>query len=336
MYSLHTTHRWKTVTWWVLAKEQWSWWKNMTVCHMPWIVFLSHPRSARPCLMIKTDTTLDLDWGTAGNCMHARLALSCHCRQQMWIWTLLLSRGLQNAEVPFNKETKEARLPTDSRLNQFKTSKLGQPHRDQSRVSKRSPMARAQSQPGPEKASALSAIARSWTPSQVLAKFGVSLCSQNFALHVAIALHLALALSWSVHREKCSHSSTAHQCTRSTLSTVCFCSRASHRVSVFTSGLQPRREIHHKLVTFILLWSEGSMVSRIPFLQTCNVVVVLKTETGFVPTSAQFFAVSTFLILRSPSWTRSCIQKYRVSMCFVRCPSSNRSVKDFAVENCTA
>ena len=48
------------------------------------------------------------------------------------------------------------------------------------------------------------------------------------------------------------------------------------------------------------------MVSRMPILQTCNVVVVLKAETGFVPTSAQFFAVSTFLILRSPSWTRSC------------------------------
>ena len=57
------------------------------------------------------------------------------------------------------------------------------------------------------------------------------------------------------------------------------------------------------------------MVSRVPILQTCNVVVVL------VPTSAQFFAVSTFLILRSPSWTRSCIQKYCVSMCFVRSQS---------------
>ena len=74
------------------------------------------------------------------------------------------------------------------------------------------------------------------------------------------------------------------------------------------------------------------MVSRIPILQTCNVVVVLKQRLGFVPTSAQFFAVSTFLILRSPSWTRSCIQKYRVSMCFVRCPAPNRSVKEFAIE----
>ena len=35
-----------------------------------------------------------------------------------------------------------------------------------------------------------------------------------------------------------------------------------------------------------------------------------EAETGFVPTSAQFIAVSTFSILRSPSWTRSCIPKY--------------------------
>ena len=57
-----------------------------------------------------------------------------------------------------------------------------------------------------------------------------------------------------------------------------------------------------------------------------------EAETGFAPISAHFFAVSTFLILRSPSWTRPCIQKYRVSMCFVRCLAPNRSVKEFAVE----
>ena len=69
--------------------------------------------------------------------------------------------------------------------------------------------------------------------------------------------------------------------------------------------------------------------------QSCTLAMLLQrteAETGFVPTSAQFFAVGTFLILRSPSWTRSCIQKYRVSMCFVRCPAPNRSVKEFAVE----
>ena len=37
------------------------------------------------------------------------------------------------------------------------------------------------------------------------------------------------------------------------------------------------------------------------------------------------------MILRAPVWDSS-IKKYRVSMCFVRCPAPNRSVKEFAVE----
>ena len=80
------------------------------------------------------------------------------------------------------------------------------------------------------------------------------------------------------------------QCSRSTLTTVCFCARDSVftsglclcRVSVFISGLQPRHQIRHELVTFILQWSVGSMVSRIPILQTCNVVVVLKQRLSFL------------------------------------------------------
>ena len=65
-------------------------------------------------------------------------------------------------------------------------------------------------------------------------------------------------------------------------------------------------------------------------LQCCSST---EAETGFVPTPAQFFAASTFLILRSLSWTRSCIQKqYLVSRCSVRCPAPNRSVNEFAVE----
>ena len=39
------------------------WWNNVTVCYMPWIVFLSRSRSARQCL-IRSDATLDQDWGT--------------------------------------------------------------------------------------------------------------------------------------------------------------------------------------------------------------------------------------------------------------------------------
>ena len=54
-------------------------------------------------------------------------------------------------------------------------------------------------------------------------------------------------------------------------------------------------------------------------------------ETSFGATSSQFVAVET-LILRSPSWTRSWIQKYRVSECFVRCPGPKRSLNEPAVE----
>ena len=62
--------------------------------------------------------------------------------------------------------------------------------------------------------------------------------------------------------------------------------------------------------------------------QSCKLAMVLyvilkQTETGFVPTSAQFFAVRTLLILISPSWTLSCT---RVTVCFIRClaPSWSR------------
>ena len=74
------------------------------------------------------------------------------------------------------------------------------------------------------------------------------------------------------------------------------------------------------------------MVSRIPILQCGGST---KADTGFVPTCAQFFAVGTFLILRSLSCARSCTptqKKKRVSMCLVPGPSPNPSVKEFAVE----
>ena len=94
-----------------------------------------------------------------------------------------------------------------------------------------------------------------------------SVSSQKFALHFTIALHLATCFASC----NCCHdpfivrsaqtrppftgfTQLAHpsRCSRSTLTTVCFCARASPRVSVFTSGLQPRHQIHHRLVTFIL------------------------------------------------------------------------------------
>ena len=45
------------------------------------------------------------------------------------------------------------------------------------------------------------------------------------------------------------------------------------------------------------------MVRVTPILQICYVVVVLKQRLASFQHLRQFFAVSTFLILRSPSWT---------------------------------
>ena len=77
--------------------------------------------------------------------------------------------------------------------------------------------------------------------------------------------------------------------------------RSQLPVSVFTLGLQPRHQIHHRLVTFILYWSVGSMVSRNTNPANLQCCCSAEAETGFVPTSAQFFAVSTFLLLSAPS-----------------------------------
>ena len=164
-------------------------------------------------------------------------------------------------------------------------------------------MARVQSQPGPDTTGICSLRHRAFMGSKVLAKFGVSQCSKFRAASCHCVAPCPCFVSCN-----CCHdpfivrkaqtrapftgfTQLAHpsRCSRSTLTTVCFCACASTRVSVFTSGSQPRHQIHHRLVTFILLWSVGSMVSRIPILQTCNVVVVLKQR------------LASFLHLRSSS-----------------------------------
>ena len=114
------------------------------------------------------------------------------------------------------------------------------------------------------------------------------------------------------------------RCSRSTLTTVCLC---VHIGSAAPSPDPSSSARHLHLV--VECGIHGQQNTNPAELQCC---CSTEAETGFVPTSAQFFAVGTFLILKSPSWTRSCIQKYRVSMCFVRCPAPNRSVKEFAVE----
>ena len=108
------------------------------------------------------------------------------------------------------------------------------------------------------------------------------------------------------------------RCSRSTLANVCFCALISPVLRVHFGSVVPS--------SCSGVWDPNTNPAN---WQCC---CRAEAETGFVPTPAQFSAVSTFLILCSQSWTRSCIQKYRVSMCFVRCPAPNRSVKEFAVE----
>ena len=79
--------------------------------------------------------------------------------------------------------------------------------------------------------------------------------------------------AWSVHREKCSNLSTVHSFHSASTSVSMFTINADN-CTFLCSCL--RVQIHHRLVTFILWWSVGSTVSRIPILQTCSVVVVLK------------------------------------------------------------
>ena len=116
------------------------------------------------------------------------------------------------------------------------------------------------------------------------------------------------------------------RCSRPTLTTVCFCAFDSSSDHVWSLCMHWGRSPLHIVVECGI---RGQWNTNPANLQCC---CGTEAETGFVPTSAQFLTVSTFLILRSPSWTRSCIHKYRVSTCLVRCPAPNRSVKEFAGE----
>ena len=116
------------------------------------------------------------------------------------------------------------------------------------------------------------------------------------------------------------------RCSRSTLTTVCFCAADSSRDHVWSLCMCRGCSPLHLVKECGIHCQKNTNPANLQ--RCCNT----EAGTGFVPASAQFFAVSTFLILKSPSWTRSCIQKYRVAMCFVRCPAPNRSVREFAVE----
>ena len=112
-------------------------------------------------------------------------------------------------------------------VKQFKASKLGQLQLDQSEVSKRSPTARVQSQPGPDT---------------------TSICSLRHHAFMGIKVFANPKLGVSQFTKFRTGS--------------CHCFASCHYFASFDCCHDP----------FIV----RSMVSRIPILQTCNVVVVLK------------------------------------------------------------
>ena len=145
----------------------------------PSVIINKNRKSARQCLMLKTDTTLDQDWETVFECTPCTV---CHCRQQVWILTLLLSRGLQlwcktREQKRKDPQTEKARLPTVSCPN----NSLHRGVSNQSLVLKRRLLSLSSSR-------IYELLKLSPTPNLA------SVSSQNFALHFAIALHLALAL----------------------------------------------------------------------------------------------------------------------------------------------
>ena len=78
----------------VQSKKSTKWWNNMTMCQLLWIVFLG--RSCGACVsgwpeqMLHLIRTEELKT-TVYVCTSCTV---CHCRQQVWILTLLFSRGL--------------------------------------------------------------------------------------------------------------------------------------------------------------------------------------------------------------------------------------------------
>ena len=110
---------------------------------------------ARQCLMIRTDTTLDQDsvlTATVFVCTSCSVVslstTSLNFITPPLTWTAPFDARLVGKTLMYRSTEKlrKGRLPTDSCLNKFKASKLGPLHLDQSRVSKRLSMARAQSQ----------------------------------------------------------------------------------------------------------------------------------------------------------------------------------------------
>ena len=111
------------------------------------------------------------------------------------------------------------------------------------------------------------------------------------------------------------------RCSRSTLTTVCFCFYFCASVSESAA----RSIIGSSQSSCSGVWDPWSVEC-----QYCNLQCCCSTEakTGFVPTFAEFLS---FLILKSSSRTCSFVRMYRISLCSLCCPAFNRSVKEFYV-----
>ena len=246
--------------------------------------------------------------------------LSCHYRQQMWITTPLLSRGMkfmmQDSWAKCGSVVRQRNWRSTSvnwfSSKQFKASKLDRLHLDQSRESKRSPVFRH--------------------------TITISCWYQQYLLFLSSRVH---GLHWKFSR------SAASVSVHKIRAAYCHCFASCHcchdgftqlyaSFSMFTinadnclfkcSCLQVCSP-----VTSSIIDSSPSFWNEVydPYLQCC---CGTEAETDFIPTSAYFFAVGIFLTLRCPSSTRSCVQKYRTSMCFVRCPALPIDPIEFVVE----
>ena len=133
---------------------------NMTVCHMPWIIFWSHSCGACASVVTRTDTIFDQVCGLKACCvsMYTVTVVPLLTTSVDYYPPFLrrLHLSMQDSPAKSRKDpqkSKKTRLPPDSCLN--------------------NPV-RAQTHAGPEKASALSVIIARYWALKVLVKFGVS------------------------------------------------------------------------------------------------------------------------------------------------------------------
>ena len=268
------------------------------------IVFLSQSRNTRQCKNIYYTWSRLRDGRQL--CIY-RVITDNRCELQHPSshveWNLWCKTREPNAEVPFDKETNEARLTTDSRRNNSKRPSLIVYISTKSRVSKRSPVFRH--------------------------TITISCWYQQYLLFLSSRVH---GLHWKFSR------SAASVSVHKIRAAYCHCFASCHLLSwwfhsalrvlfdvhyqrwqlsvqvLVSPSLQPRHQFHHRLVTVILKWSVRSILA-----------MLLRYW------SRDWLRSNICVFLRCRHLLDTEVSKYRASMCFVRCPAP-RSMKQFAVE----